>query len=389
MQDYTRGTFFRPAEDNMKRNTILAMTLVLALLLTGCGSLHLTSAKAPDVIYTGGDLLHDPAPNCDAYPELAGQLRAAIMAQEDVTVYGWDSKLVAACLDELMKDPGLFWMIGYHLTGSSGVNATAQINFKWLCEDGPAKYEEMCAKADAVLAEAPEGDFDRALYLYDWLERNVTYAAEDGFDQSSYAAICAGSAVCGGIADAYSFLLRRGGIEACTVMGSALQDGQSRSHAWNYAILDDAVYAFDLTWDNSDRCDVYGNEFLLHEWFAVTSEELAATHQPDDDADRLTTTANADNYYIHTGYLLTDDSTDAVCALWQQQIGNGTGVLTLRCADESVYNAACMRLFDIGESPALLRRLGLAGGASVTVNYTTLDALYIITVYLSPAETGT
>ena len=72
----------------------------------------------------------------------------------------------------------------------------------------------------------------------------------------------------------------------------------------------------------------------------------------------------------------------------RQQIGNGTGVLTLRCADESVYNAACLRLFDLGEAPALMRRLGLASGASVTVNYTTLDLLYIITIYLSPAETA-
>ena len=370
------------------RKTILALLLALALALTGCGSLRLTSAKAPDVVYSGGDALRDPAPNCEAYPALTGKLRDAIMAQEDVTLSGWDTQVVAACLDELMADPGLFWVTGYHLTGSTGSNPTAQITFRWLCENGSAMYDEMCARADDVLRDAPQDDYGKALYLYDWLERNVTYAESEGFDQSSYAAICGGSAVCGGIADAYAFLLRRGGIEACTVMGNAIQNGEMQTHAWNYAILDGAVYAFDLTWDNCDRFDTSGNEYLLHEWFAVTSEELAATHQPDDDADRLTTTANADNYYIHTGYLLTDDSTDAVCALWQQQIGNGTGVLTLRCADESVYNAACMRLFDIGESPALLRRLGLAGGASVTVNYTTLDALYIITVYLSPAEAG-
>ena len=370
------------------RKSFLAMLLALTIVLTGCGSLRLTSAKAPDVVYSGGDMLRDPAPNCDAYPALAMQLRDAVMAQEDVTVQGWDSQVVAACLDELMADPGLFWVIGYHLTGSTGYHPTAQITFRWLCEDGKAKYDEMCQTADAVLAEAPEDDYGRALYLYDWLERTVTYEADEGFDQSSYAAICAGKAVCGGIADAYTFLLRRGGIDACTVMGSAIQKGQKQSHAWNYAILDGAVYAFDLTWDNCDRYDTNGSEFLLHEWFAVTSEELSDTHIPDEDADNLTTAANADNYFIHNGYLLTDDSTDAVCAIWQQQIGNGTGVLTLRCADENVYNAACLRLFDLGEAPSLMRRLGLASGMSVTVSYTTLDALSIITIYLSPAETA-
>ena len=368
------------------RRIIAALLLVLMLVLTGCGSIRLTKAKAPDIVYTGGDMLRDPAPNCEAYPALAGKLRDAINTQEDLTVEGWDTQVVAACLDELLVDPGLFWVIGYHLTGSSGYTPTAQISFRWLCEDGKTKYDEMCSTADAVLSQAPEDDYGRALYLYDWLERNVTYQAAEGFDQSSYAAICSGSAVCGGIADAYTFLLRRGGIDACTVMGEAIQNNNLQSHAWNYAILDGAVYAFDLTWDNCDRYDTAGNEYLLHEWFAVTSEEISPTHIPDEDGDKITTAANANNYYIHSGYLLTDDSSDAVTAIWQQQIGNGTGVLTLRCADENVYRAACLRLFDLGEAPMLVRRLGLASGDVVTVTYTTLDQLSVITVYLSPAE---
>lgn len=370
------------------RNKICALLLVLLLLLSGCGSLHFTSAEAPTVVYSGGDRMRDPSPNCDAYPELAEQLRTAIMEQTDITVHGWDSKVIAACLDELMADPGLFWVTGYHLSASTGSNPTAEITFKWLCDDGAGKYEEMCQKADEILAAAPVGDYDRALYLYDWLERSVTYAASEGYDQSAYAAICSGSAVCGGIADAYTFLLRRGGIEACTVMGSVNMEGEVQSHAWNYAILDGAVYGFDLTWDNCDRLTTSGDEYLLHEWFAVTSEDLADTHIPDDDADRITTTANADNYFIYNDFYLTDDSTDAVTAIWQRQISNGTGVLTLRCADETVYNAACMRLFDLGEAPKLLRKLGLVGGASVTVSYTTSDLLGIITIYLSPADSA-
>ena len=370
------------------RKQLLVLLLAMAFVLSGCGSLRLAKADVPDVVYTGGDPLRDPAPNCAAYPALAGKLRDAILAQEDITLQGWDTKVVAACLDELMADPGLFWVIGYHLSGSTGASPTAQITFRWLCDNGRAMYDEMCAKADAILSEAPGDDYGKALYLYDWLERNVTYAEEEGFDQSSYAAICSGSAVCGGIADAYAFLLRRGGIDACTVMGEATLNGSAQSHAWNYALLDGAVYAFDITWDNCDRFDTGGNEFLLHDWFAVTSAEMAETHTPNDDADKLTTTANADNYYMHNNFILTDDSTDAVSAIWQRQIGNGTGVLTLRCADASVYHAACMRLFDLGEATSLMRRLGPASGSTVTVSYTTLDLLNIITIYLSPAEIG-
>lgn len=368
------------------RKTITALLLALTLMLSGCGSLRFVTANAPDVVYGGNDILSDPAPNCDAYPALAGKLRDAINTQTDITLQGWDSKVVAACLDELMADPGMFWVTGYHITGSSGANPVSDITFRWLCEDGRSKYDEMRAKADAILASAPEDDYGRALYLYDWLERNVTYAECEGFDQSAYAAICLGSAVCGGIADAYTFLLRTGGIEACTVMGTAVQNGKTQSHAWNYAILDGAIYAFDPTWDNCDRTDTSGTEYLLHEWFAVTSQELNQTHTPDRDIDKVTSAANADNYFVHNGFYLTDDSSDAVSAIWQSQIGNGTGVLTLRCADASVYQAACFRLFDLSESAAILRRLGVVSGTTVTISYTTLDALNTITIFLSPAE---
>ena len=79
---------------------------------------------------------------------------------------------------------------------------------------------------------------------------------------------------------------------------------------------------------------------------------------------------------------------DAVSAIWQAQIGNGTGVLTLRCADASVYHAACFRLFDLSESATILRQLGVVSGTTVTISYTTLDALNTITIYLSPAESA-
>ena len=370
------------------RKTFTALLLAFTLMLSGCGSLRFVTAKAPDIVYGGNDILSNPTPNCDAYPALAGELRDAINTQTDITLQGWDSNVVAACLDEFMTDPGMFWITGYHITGSGGSNPVAQITFRWLCEDGRSKYDEMCAKADAILAYAPEDDYGRALYLYDWLERNVTYAENEGFDQSSYAAICLGSAVCGGIADAYSFLLRYGGIEACTVMGTAVQNGKTQSHAWNYAILDGAIYAFDPTWDNCDRFDTAGNEYLLHEWFAVTSEELNQTHTPDQDSEQVSAAANADNYFIRNGFYLTDDSSDAVSAIWQAQIGNGTGVLTLRCADASVYQAARFRLFDLSESATILRQLGVVSGTTVTISYTTLDALNTITIYLSPAESA-
>ena len=82
-----------------------------------------------------------------------------------------------------------------------------------------------------------------------------------------YAAIMEGSAVCGGIADAYAFLLNRAGIPACTVTGQAVQEGETIAHAWNFAMLDGAVYEMAETSEAPD-----GEYYILE--FPETEERL-------------------------------------------------------------------------------------------------------------------
>lgn len=360
----------------------LFLALCLALtLLSGCGVLNRASAPAPAVVGGSGAQLPDAAPNCSANPDVAETLRSAIEQQSAATVRGCPLETVEACLAELLDDPALFWCTGYSLTASTLLTTTTEITFRWLYDDGPARYAELCAAADAVLAGAPEGDYATALYLYDWLQTRVTYTERDGFDQTAYAAICEGSAVCGGIADAYTFLLTRAGIAARTVTGTAVDGGQATGHAWNLAVLDGAAYCFDLTWDNSDRYDAAGTAYLMHDWFAVTSAEFDPTHTPSRAADAVQTGANAANYYIREGYILTEDSDDAILAILRPQVEAGSNVLTFRCADGAVYDAVTFRLFDLREAAHVLRALGLAGFGSVTWTYSLQDDLHIVTLY--------
>ena len=367
------------------RQRFLAVCLALALLaaLGGCGVLNRASAPAPAVVGGSGAQLPDAAPNCTANPEVAAVLRDAIERQSDtVTVRGCPLETVEACLGELLDDPELFWCTGYHLTASTVLTTTVEITFRWLYDDGPARYAALCDAADAVLAGAPAGDYETALYLYDWLQTHVTYAEREGYDQTAYAAICEGSAVCGGIADAYTFLLTRAGIAARTVTGTAAEGGQTTGHAWNLAVLDGAAYYFDPTWDNSDRYDALGAEYLKHDWFAVTSADFDATHTPTRPADAVQTGANAANYYVREGYILTEDSNAAILAILRAQVEQGSNVLTFRCADGAVYDAVTFRLFDLREAADILRALGLAGHGSVTWTYSLQSALYTVTIYV-------
>ena len=367
----------------MRAKRLCALLLLAALCLAGCGSLNTVSAEPVAVVSYDGSGIGDRTPACTANPELAEQLRAGILAQQNVTVQGWDLDTVSACLDELMVLPDYFWFRGYHISASTGLRTTAEVEFRWLYDDGPAKYAALCAKADEILSAAPwQGDYSVARYLYDWLALNVTYEASEGYDQTAYAAVCEGRAVCGGIADAFSFLLNRAGIPACTITGTAVHEGERVTHAWNFAVLDGAVYAFDPTWDNTDRYDAAGREYLQYNWFGLTSAELNLTHTPESERDDIAAVSNADNYYVRENAVLTGDSPDAVVSAVRPQAEAGGNALSFRCADRAVYDSVRYRLFELGEAGTVLRSLGLLNSGTYELTYTQQDELLIITMYL-------
>lgn len=362
---------------------LTALLLMMVLLLAGCGSLNFSSAEAPEIIANDGSTIGDRTPWCTANPDLAAELRAAIEREENVTIQGWDTEVIAACLDEMMELPELFWFRGYHIAATTGLRTSAEITFTWLYEDGPQKYQVLCAKSDEILEYAPVwDDYALALYIYEWLERNVTYAENEGYDQTAYAAICEGSAVCGGIADAFAFLMNYAGRDACTVTGDAWQDGEKSTHAWNYAVLDGAVYGFDPTWDNTDMYDANGAEYQAHDWFALTSAQMNTAHTPGKPADDITATANADNYYIRQNCLITEDSMDAVYNAIQPQYAAGSNSLTFRCASRAVFDTVCFRLFDLQEISSVLRRMGAIGYGNYMLTYTQQPDLFSVTIYL-------
>lgn len=226
--------------------------LVLLLVLAGTVFYPRIRARLTPVqtvqIQRESSVLPDTAPNCSANPRVAAVLHTAMREQTDAVVYGCDADTLTACLGELLDDPEL-WVRSYRYTVYGGVNAHITVTFDWVYpDDGPARRAQLAQTADGLLAAAPAEDYERALYLYDWLLTHVTYTGRETYDQTAYAAVCEGQAVCGGIADAYVYLLERGGIPARAVTGTSVSSsGASERHAWVAAELNGAVYYFDPT----------------------------------------------------------------------------------------------------------------------------------------------
>ena len=146
--------------------------------------------------------------------------------------------------------------------------------------------QEMCGAADQILAEAPAdgSDYDKALFVHDYLVEHVTYntkAMGSGFSVShtAYGAIVKHSAVCSGYAAAYAYLLDRLGVNCLCFDGSTYNDDgtidDDGGHTWNCAELDGKWYWVDVTWD--DPLDGSGHELggpVRHEYCFVDDSKI-------------------------------------------------------------------------------------------------------------------
>ena len=340
--------------------SLLVLILVLAGVLFYPRVQALLTPVPTVQIQMESSVLPDTAPNCAANPRVAAVLHAAMRGQTDAVVYDCDAGTLEACMAELLDDPEL-WVRSYRYTVHGGLNAHITVTFDWVYpDDGPARREELARTADGLLAAAPAEDYPRALYLYDWLLEHVRYVPRETYDQTAYAAVCEGEAVCGGIADAYVYLLERGGIPARVITGTSRSaDGTADSHAWVAAELDGAVYYFDPTWDlQDDESEAALPDYLSHTWFALTAERMAVRHTAEDPALWPDSRANADNYYVRNGYTAVEASVAAAASAVRSQWDDGRAVLEFRCETPEVYAGMQSLLFDRDRLWDVYRALG-------------------------------
>lgn len=166
----------------------------------------------------------------------------------------------------------------YTTTNRDGVDFVISFSLNYRLDDAAvATYQ---SDLDAALAQlvaqvdpAASG-YDKALYVYDWLANNVTYAqdiadggVEDSIARTPLGALRDGTAVCSGYASAFKLAMEALGIE-CDYVFSMEMD-----HTWNAVNIDGTWYYADATWDDKD--DGLGSQ---HFYFLVSEQTLARDH---------------------------------------------------------------------------------------------------------------
>ena len=129
------------------------------------------------------------------------------------------------------------------------------------------------------LAQGQTDDFETALLFRNTILDKVEYAWEsdgvtpsDSLEAHSILGVFDGEeVVCEGYARAFQLLLNVREIENVFVVGQA----NGGSHAWNYALLDEAWYAIDLTWDDGREYEYASRRY---DYFAATKEEIEQEH---------------------------------------------------------------------------------------------------------------
>ncbi len=128
--------------------------------------------------------------------------------------------------------------------------------------------------------------------IHDYIVNNSSYAfKEDGEtpDDSSYShnilgIILYNKGVCESYAEVFQLLLRDNGINCIKVTGY----GNSAAHAWNYAMINNKWYAFDVTWD--DPVTTSGTGTLRYDYYGKgsNSKTFSSSHTPNTEGDMTT-----------------------------------------------------------------------------------------------------
>lgn len=145
--------------------------------------------------------------------------------------------------------------------------------------------------------ETDGSDYEKALWLHDWLLQQLDYDHSLKWS-SAESALTRKLGTCQAYESAYSKLLTAAGIENAETRDT--YDG----HTWNAMKLDGKWYQVDCTWD--DTKDNYYNFDQTHLYFGLSDELMALAHNGHNKIYTASgygtrSTSLADNYFVRNG----------------------------------------------------------------------------------------
>ncbi len=312
---------------------------------------------------------------CYAYQTLSAEdqqvyrevYEAIISFAQDAEISAIDADHIKQIMECVLADhPEIFYVNGFdcvtHSKGDRITRLTFTASYTLTQEEIADRREKLEDCIRQIRAEIPESqdDFEKILYLYEYLIQNTDYDTNAPENQSLISALVYGTSVCQGYAKAFQYLCQQTGIPAVLVTGTA----QNGGHAWVLVQSNGAWYHTDPTWGDSsyrigrdstgeqsvsEEQTVSGSSALhsndhssetqqiSYDYLLVTTAQITCTHTintpyPLPPCDTLT-----DNYYIRTNTWFNEYNEERLKTLFQQALTANQPTLTLKCSTEAVY----------------------------------------------------
>lgn len=195
-----------------------------------------------------------------------------------ITLYGYQLEIIDiyTVLEAYSCDyPQVFWLSNWFSYELDTAESYVQLYSNFSPDEIEKCTGELDEKLNNVIGSVPADltEFDRELFLHDFLVDNCTYSSDqelkndDKYAYNIYGAMVKQNAVCEGYAQAMQYLLRCVGIESMIVNGIS----DDELHAWNAVKIENEWYHLDVTWNDNE-------EFPIYDYFNINTETLLLDH---------------------------------------------------------------------------------------------------------------
>ncbi len=315
--------------------------------------------------------------------------------QEDVAVSTTSSDAIELVFDYIMTDhPEVFYVSGYSYTNYSVDDVITRVSFSgdyiYDADEVARRKTKINEKVNECLSHAPAStdDYYAIKYVYEYIIDNTDYDPGAPDNQNICSVFLGGKSVCNGYAKAAQYLLNKMDIDCTFVSGTVTtKNGKVERHAWDLVKCNNAYYYVDVTWGdasyqtvNGESADATKVPTVNYDYLNVTTDELGRHHELSDLIRMPLCNSIADNYYVREGEYFTSAELTLVGDLFERRYKDGSGNVTIKCANSSVYNALFEELITNRKVFSYLQ------GDTSKVSYTTFEDTGTIMFWLQANE---
>lgn len=308
---------------------------------------------------------------------------------DEIYTHGSDADRTIQLFQYVLKDyPDIFWCDGTATATAYEEEESYTIlrpDYIYNNEEKTVMKEEI---EDAVLdclsgISAEESEYQKILYVYEYIVNTVDYDQEASDNQNIYSVFAHHRSVCAGYSKATQYLLEKLGV-FCTYVTGTTTGGQS--HAWNLVRCNGEYYYVDTTWGDPVFQAAEGEEVnqlqnISYDYMCCDDTELLKNHTPDNDVELPSCTRMDCNYYVMNGMYYDSYDGEIILQKMNDIISSKGNPVVLKFKDSGVYGQAHDDIFQNIIHKAAQNLASWYGLTEVKYQYMDEPELNKITIY--------